>query len=140
MSDVPPASPSPLAPEALPANRTFSAQSPWLNGVAGRCPRCGKGRMFAGLLELASSCEACSLDYAFADTGDGPSFFASFIGGGLVLLAGVVVQVAYEPPWWVYAILLTVGIAFCILLIRPLKGILVALQYVNQAEQGRVEP
>ncbi len=96
--------------------------------------------MFTGLLDLASACNVCGLDYAFADTGDGPSFFASFIGGFLVLLAGVIVQVAYEPAWWVYAILLTGGIAFCILLIRPIKGILVALQYVNKAEQGHLEP
>ena len=96
--------------------------------------------MFAGLLDLAPSCDACGLDYAFADTGDGPSFFASFIGGFVVLLAGVVVQVSYEPPWWVYAILLTFGVVFCILLIRPLKGILVALQYVNKAGQGHFEP
>jgi uncharacterized protein (DUF983 family) len=128
MSEIPPASPT-----------TDRPPQPWLTGLLGRCPRCGRGPLFAGLLDLAPSCPSCGLDYAFADTGDGPSFFASFIGGFLVLLAGVYAQIVYEPGWWVYAILLIVGSAFCVVLIRPIKGILVALQYVTKAEQGRLE-
>ena len=95
--------------------------------------------MFAGFLGLAPRCSACGLDFAFADPGDGPSFFASFIGGLLTLLLGVVAQIAYEPSWWVYALLLGVGVFLTIWLIRPCKGVLVALQFANKAEQGHFE-
>ena len=95
--------------------------------------------MFAGLLTLAARCPACGLDLAFADTGDGPSFFASFIGGFVVLLVGVYAQIAYDSPWWVYLIILVVGCLGTVALIRPIKGILVALQYATKAEQGHFE-
>lgn len=111
--------------------------SPALCGLLGRCPRCGKGRLFAGFLTLASRCEACGLDLGFADPGDGPSFFASFVGGFLLLLVGVVLQVAYEPPIWAYVVLVVFGTLAIVGLIRPIKGLLVALQFANKAEQGR---
>ena len=114
--------------------------APIPTGLLGRCPNCGKGKLFAGFLTLAPRCKACGLDYAFADTGDGPSFFASFLGGFLTLLVGVYAQIVYAPAWWVYALVLAVGTAVTIWMIRPMKGVLVALQYANKAEQGRFEP
>ena len=95
--------------------------------------------MFAGFLNLATICHRCGLDLTFADPGDGPAFFASFIGSTLLLLAGVYMQVAFEPPFWAYVLLLLVGTALIIGLIRPIKGLLVSLQYANKAEQGRFE-
>src|ERR1700729_3215435 len=50
-----------------------------LRGLACRCPRCGKGKLYAGFLELRSACESCGLDYAFIDTGDGPAIFIIMI-------------------------------------------------------------
>jgi uncharacterized protein (DUF983 family) len=53
--------------------------SPIRTGLACRCPRCGKGRLFQGFLNLRPSCEACGLDYSFADAGDGPAVFIILI-------------------------------------------------------------
>ncbi len=113
--------------------------SPLFTGIVGRCPRCGKTSMFDGFLTLRSRCPACGLDLSHADTGDGPAFFASFLGGFLLLGVGVWLEVRYDPPAWVYAIVLVVGAVFITGLIRPLKGLLTALQYANKAEQGRFE-
>ena len=96
--------------------------------------------MFDGFLALKPSCPACGLDLSHADTGDGPAFFASFLGGFLLLAAGTWMQVAYEPPFWAYALLFVVGAVAIVGLIRPLKGMLTALQFANKAEQGRLEP
>ena len=65
--------------------------------------------MFQGFLDIAAHCPACDLDLGFADTGDGPSFFASFLGGFLVLLVGVYAQIAYDASWWVYLFILIIG-------------------------------
>ena len=113
--------------------------SPLFTGVAGRCPRCGKSSMFDGFLALKSRCPACGLDLSRADTGDGPAFFASFLGGFLLLGAGVWLQIEYDPPVWTYAIVLVLGAVLITGMIRPLKGLLTALQYANKAEQGRFE-
>jgi uncharacterized protein (DUF983 family) len=100
---------------------------PILTGLAGRCPRCGKGHLFQGFLQLKSRCEACGLDYAFADPGDGPAVFAIFIGGFIVVAAALIVEFAYQPPFWLHA-----------LLWAPL--ILIALQYHHRAAEGRLHP
>ena len=114
--------------------------SPVLTGALGRCPRCGKGSMFKDFLALADRCSVCDLDLGFADTGDGPAFFASFIGGFIILGLGVWMQIAYEPAWWAYVVIfIPLGLAICMGLLRLTKGILVALQYSNKAGQGRLD-
>src|SRR3546814_12221007 len=42
-----------------------------LAGLACRCPRCGKGRLFSGILKIAERCNACGLDLRKQDAGDG---------------------------------------------------------------------
>ena len=70
----------------------------------------------------------------------GPPFFASFIGGFIILGVGVWLQIAYEPAIWVYPVVfIPLGLVVCIGLLRLLKGILVCLQYSNEAGQGRLE-
>ena len=122
-----------------PSGRT-APPSPVLTGLAGRCPRCAKRSIFDGFLALRPRCPACGLDFGTADTGDGPAFFASFLGGFALLAAGIAMQVAYDPPFLAYAVLFIVGAALIIGSIRPLKGLLFALQVANKAEQGRFEP
>ena len=96
--------------------------------------------MFDGFLALKPRCPTCGLDLSRADTGDGPAFFASFLGGFLLLGVGVWLQARYDPPAWAYAIVLIVGAVLITGMIRPLKGLLTALQYANKAEQGRFDP
>ncbi len=39
------------------------------------CPRCGKGRLYNGLLTVSDTCSVCGLDLSPHDTGDGASVF-----------------------------------------------------------------
>ena len=48
---------------------------PLVAGLIGRCPHCGGGHLFDGFLKVPPACEACGLDLAKADTGDGPAVF-----------------------------------------------------------------
>lgn len=109
-------------------------------GLRCRCPRCGRGHLFNGYLTPRSSCEACGLDYAFADSGDGPAFFVMSFVGLVVVLCAMIVEFSYEPPLWLHAILwipLTFGLS--LFLVRPAKGLLIALQYRHKAEVGRLK-
>ena len=115
--------------------------SPMYAGLLARCLRCGKGRLFKNVLELRDRCESCDLSYRFIDTGDGPAVFAIFILGFVVLGSALYVEFTYEPPVWVHLVLwgaLTPLIALGLL--RLLKGGLIALQFRNQAEEGRIAP
>ena len=95
-----------------------------------RCPRCGKGKLYDGLLSVAPRCAACGLDLRAQDAGDGPAVFVMFILGALTVLLAILVEIAFAPPIWVHLVLWTPFIiGGAILLLRPLKAGLIALQY-----------
>jgi uncharacterized protein (DUF983 family) len=113
---------------------------PIREGLSCRCPRCGKGRLFQGFLGLRPRCEACGLDYGFADAGDGPAVFVIFFAGCIVVGAALVVELVYAPPFWVHALLWApLILATTILPLRPMKGVMIALQYHHRAAEGRPE-
>lgn len=108
-------------------------------GLAGRCPRCGQGALFAGFLKVAPRCESCGLDFAFADSADGPAFFVMSLAGFIVVCAALVVEVLYQPPYWLHALLWIPLILVATLLpLRPAKGLMLALQFHHKAEEGRL--
>jgi uncharacterized protein (DUF983 family) len=113
---------------------------PIARGLAGRCPRCGKGRLFQGFLGLRPRCEACGLDFDFADAGDGPAVFVILIGGAIVVFAALITEVVYQPPYWVHAAL-WIPLILIVTLgpLRPIKGLLIALQFHHKAAEGRLE-
>ena len=114
--------------------------NPILAGLAGRCPRCGKGKMFSGFLRLKPACEVCGLDYSFVDAGDGPAVFVILIAGFIVVGAALVVETLYQPPFWLHAAMwLPLILITTLAPLRALKGVLIALQYHHKAAEGRLE-
>ncbi|MCF3580041.1 DUF983 domain-containing protein [Planktothrix agardhii 1811] len=73
--------------------------------LLGRCPRCGEGRLFQGLLAVASACDACGLDLSAQDAGDGPAVGAIFLLGALTVIGAFLVEFRLEPPFWVHLVL-----------------------------------
>jgi uncharacterized protein (DUF983 family) len=117
-----------------------TAPSPWTAGLAGRCPRCGQGRLFNGFLSLNPRCESCGLDLGFADSADGPAFFIMSIVGILVVGLALVVEFTYEPPIWLHLVTWSaLAVVLSLALARPTKGLLIALQYHHRAAEGRLE-
>ena len=107
-----------------------------VRGLRGRCPRCGDGKLFKGFLGLRDRCEHCGLDYGFADAGDGPAVFVILIGGFFVCFLALFTEVAFHPPVWVHLVLwLPLAAIVCLGLLRPFKGVLIALQFHNKASQ-----
>ncbi|HEY6255475.1 MAG TPA: DUF983 domain-containing protein [Xanthobacteraceae bacterium] len=123
----------------MPDENRSASSLPIGRGLAGRCPRCGKGRLFHGYLTLAPRCERCGLDYSFADAGDGPAIFVILFAGFIVAGAALVVEVLYEPPYWVHALLWGPLILITTLgPLRAMKGLLIALQFHHKAAEGRL--
>jgi len=114
--------------------------NPVLAGLACRCPRCGKGKMFSVFLGLKPRCEACGLDYSFIDAGDGPAVFVILFSGFVVVGTALVVEMRYAPPLWLHAALWVPLILLTTLLpLRAMKGVLIALQYHHKAAEGRLQ-
>jgi len=117
-----------------------STEVPIGRGLRGRCPACGQGRLFQGFLDVRPACGHCGLDYGFADAGDGPAVFVILIGGAIVVFAALITEVAYQPPYWLHAVLwLPLILIVTLAPLRPIKGLLIALQYHHKAAEGRQE-
>jgi uncharacterized protein (DUF983 family) len=110
-----------------------------LRGLACKCPRCGRGKLFTGFLTLRPKCDACGLDYAFIDSGDGPAIFIIMLAGAIVVACALIVEVKYQPPFWVHAMLwLPLILATTLLPLRAMKSLLIALQFHHKAAPGRL--
>jgi uncharacterized protein (DUF983 family) len=106
------------------------ALSPLAAALACRCPRCGKGKVFQGLLTVAPHCAACGLDLHAEDVGDGPAAFVILILGAIIVFGAAMVEVKAAPPFWVHLVLWPpIALVGTILLQRRLKAWLIALQY-----------
>ena len=102
--------------------------SPISTGLRCRCPACGKGRLYDGILSVAPKCESCGLDLSAHDSGDGPAVCVIFIVGFVVVALAYIVEMMFAPPLWVHAVIwIPVITGLSILLLRPAKAILVAL-------------
>ncbi len=120
--------------------KAHAAVSPLTAAVKCCCPRCGKGRLFIQLLNMRERCESCGLDYAFINTGDGPAVFAIFILGFLCMGGALIAEFKFGVPWWGHVLLLGIFTPLmAVFLLRFLKAGLIALQYQNKAEEGRLE-
>jgi uncharacterized protein (DUF983 family) len=125
--------------EPVPASKFVSNVSPFTAGLTCRCPRCGKGKLFQGFLSLRPSCEVCGLDYGFIDSGDGPAVFIILFAGFIVVGGALIVEAKYQPPFWVHAVLWIPLILMTTLLpLRPMKALLIALQYHHKAAEGQL--
>lgn len=113
--------------------------APYLAGLAGHCPNCGKGPLFSGFLSVAPRCTVCGFDLAKSNSGDGPAVFVIFIAGFIAAFGVLFTEIAYRPPLWVELVVwLPIAAGLCVGLLRPLKGLMIAAQFANHAsEAGR---
>lgn len=107
------------------------APIPWWRAALGcRCPRCGRGPLFAGILTVRPVCAVCGLDLSMQDAGDGPAVFVILFLGLIVVGLAAVVEVEFSPPIWVHLLLWTpLILGGAVAMLRPFKSGLIALQY-----------
>ena len=101
-----------------------------------RCPRCGRGALFRSLLVVRERCEVCGLDLRACDTGDGAAAGVILVLGAIIVIMAFWVEFRFAPPLWVHAVLWpVVTIPLAVLLMRPAKAALVALQFRHRASE-----
>jgi uncharacterized protein (DUF983 family) len=82
------------------------------------------------LLSVRRTCEVCGLDLSAQDAGDGPAVFVIFFLGLIVVGLAAWVELRFSPPIWLHLLLWTpLIVGGAILMLRPLKAGLIALQY-----------
>jgi uncharacterized protein (DUF983 family) len=115
----------------------MSKPNPLLSGAAGRCPNCGEGRLFDGFLSVSRQCEACGFDLAAADSGDGPAVFVILIAGLIAAFGALFTMFATRSVWITLIVWLPLTLLLVLLLLRPMKGLMLAAQFMNKASQAR---
>jgi uncharacterized protein (DUF983 family) len=106
--------------------------------LAGTCPACDKGRLFAGPVRFAERCTVCGLDFTQFNVGDGPAAFLILIVGALLVIGALMVDVKFEPAWWVHLVWLPVGAALTVGGLRLAKAWLLGAEYRTAAHEGRL--
>jgi uncharacterized protein (DUF983 family) len=90
--------------------------------VAGDCPRC----------------RACGLDFGSFNVGGGAAAFLISIVGTITVVAALVVDGAFSPPWWVHLVWIPVAAVLTIRGLRVSKTWLLAQEYKHRAREGRI--
>jgi uncharacterized protein (DUF983 family) len=107
-------------------------------GLLCRCPHCGHGPLFEGFLKVVDRCAVCGFDFSRLNTGDGAAIFIMQIAGGIVVFGALFVMIAWDPPIWLLLLItLPLVAGLSIGLMRPGKGVMIALQMRNKAGQAR---
>jgi uncharacterized protein (DUF983 family) len=108
-------------------------------GIRCRCPNCGEGHVFRGMLSFKERCEACGADLTIADAGDGPAFFVGFAALIFIVPAAMLFEFGVRPPGWVHILIWPpITIAFAIFFLRPVKSLMFALQWKHRAGEARL--
>jgi uncharacterized protein (DUF983 family) len=111
--------------------------NPVAAGLGCRCPACGEGALFEGFLRVGKRCEACGFDLAQADSGDGPAVFIVLIVGVIVCFSALFTEIAFHPPVWLHLVIwLPLAAILALALVRPLKGLMIALQFHHRAAEA----
>jgi uncharacterized protein (DUF983 family) len=99
-------------------------------GVLGKCPNCGKGRIFSGYLTQFTSCQKCNEPIGSYD----PGLLLALLVGLVIVLVFAVAFLGIEmaggaSPGSYLTILLPISIAVSLITLRPFKGGLIGFMW-----------
>lgn len=101
-----------------------------VRGLSGRCPCCGKGRMFRAFLKVRDRCEACGEELHHHRADDFPAYVVILIVGHVLVPAVLYVETHFAPSYLTHLVLwLPTTLVLTIGLLQPTKGVIVALQW-----------
>ena len=105
-----------------------------LSGLEGRCPRCGQGDLFDGFLKVTERCRVCGLEFSGHDAGDAPAVAGIFILGFVIIGVAGLLERFFSPPLWLHAVVwIPATVIGAIVLLKPLKGLTIAMQFRYRA-------
>ena len=99
-------------------------------GFRGRCPRCGEGKLFRAFLKVDNNCSVCGLDFTPHRADDLPAYLVIIIVGHIVVPIALLIETNYSPPVALQlAIYLPITLVASLLLLQPVKGTVVGMQW-----------
>jgi len=116
-------------PETAPASKR-DVWTALKRGFRGRCPRCGEGKLFRSFLKVNAQCAVCGQDLTHHRADDLPAYLVIIIVGHIVVPLALMIETNYAPNVALQlAIYLPVTLVASLLLLQPVKGAVVGLQW-----------
>jgi uncharacterized protein (DUF983 family) len=101
-----------------------------LTGAKGRCPACGKGRMFHGYLKVADQCGSCGTELHHQRADDAPPYFTMFVVGHIVIGGLLFVEKKFAPDTMTQLLIwLPLTCILSLWLLPIIKGALIGQQW-----------
>ncbi len=117
------------------ANKSTPVRNVWRamsHGLMGRCPHCGSGRLFASFLKPVHSCESCDEEFHHQRADDLPPYLVIFIVGHIVVGGYLLSETMMQLNSWQHlAIWSPITVLMALLMMQPIKGAVVGLQWAN---------
>jgi len=99
-------------------------------GLRGRCPNCGEGKLFRAFLKVADRCTECGQDLTHHRADDLPAYLVIVIVGHVLVPVILWIETDYAPAVWLQlSIYLPFTLIASLLLLQPVKGAVVGLQW-----------
>ncbi|MBB5518875.1 DUF983 domain-containing protein [Amphiplicatus metriothermophilus] len=109
-------------------------------GLAGKCPECGRGALFAGYTRTHGACAVCGLNFAGHRADDAPPYATIMIVGHLTIPLALAAKQLFDPPLALqFAISAPLILGMTLWLLPIVKGGLIGLQWANRMH-GFAEP
>lgn len=107
------------------------AQAMW-RGFCSRCPHCGEGKLFRAFVKPVDACAKCGEEFHHQRADDLPAYLTITIVGHIVVAAFMAIETVVILPLWAHmAIWGPVIILMSLLLLQPIKGATIGLQWAN---------
>ena len=99
-------------------------------GFLGRCPACGRGRLFRRFLKVAETCPSCATEFHHHRADDVPPYIVMFIVGHIVVYGILQTETRLDVPLEAHlAVWPALALVLALALLQPVKGAVVGLQY-----------
>jgi uncharacterized protein (DUF983 family) len=103
-----------------------------IRGLRCRCPNCGKGPLFDGYLKVKPLCEVCGEDLSHHRADDAPPYLTIVVVGHIIVPLILFIEMRWPLPSATHlAIWLPLTAILCVLFLRPIKGLIVGLQWAQ---------
>jgi uncharacterized protein (DUF983 family) len=110
-----------------------------IRGALGRCPRCGRGKLFYRYLKVVDRCSVCGERFGHYRVDDAPPWLTILLVGHITVPLILILEKNYAPPPWVeFVVYLPIAVLLTLSLLPRCKGILLAILWTTNAEGTEV--
>jgi len=104
-------------------------------GALGRCPKCGRGRLFRRYLKVVERCSVCGEQYGHYRADDAPPWLTILLVGHITIPIVLILEENFQPPQWVeFAVYLPLVVLLTLSLLPRCKGVILAALWKTRGE------